>query len=293
MRRNTTQATPEVVSFFDAATAAVTHIVCDPESRMAAVIDPVLGYDPKSGRTDTRAADQVLDAAAARGWRISLILETHAHADHLSAAQYLKSRTGARVAIGEHIGAVQAAFKPLLGDEAQPTDGQPFDLLMREAVPVALGGLWIETLETPGHTPACVTYKIADALFPGDTLFMPDYGTARADFPGGDARQLYRSIQRILALPDQTRMFLCHDYGAPGRTEPKWETTVQEQREKNVHLAAGVSQDAFVAMRTARDKTLAAPALLWPSIQVNIRAGLLPEPERNGRAYLKIPLNAL
>jgi glyoxylase-like metal-dependent hydrolase (beta-lactamase superfamily II) len=283
----------EIQAFFDEATFTVTYLVSDPATRVAAVVDPVLDYDPKAGRTATRSADAALAAVRQKDLKIAWILETHAHADHLSAGAYLREKTGAKIVIGEHITAVQKAFRPIFNRADQTVDGRDFDRLVKDGETLPLGNLAIEVLFTPGHTPACVSYKIGDAVFIGDTMFMPDYGTARADFPGGDARQLYRSIKRILALPPQTRLFMCHDYKAPGRDSYAWQTTVAEQRAKNVHIHDGIGEDEFVAMRTARDKTLAMPVLILPSIQVNIRAGNVPPPEENGTSYLKIPLNKL
>jgi glyoxylase-like metal-dependent hydrolase (beta-lactamase superfamily II) len=284
---------PHIEAFFDEATFTVSYLVADLEARTAALVDPVLDYDPKSGRTSSESADALLAAAKRRDLRIEWILETHAHADHLSAGAYLRKQSGAKIVIGEHIARVQKTFRPVFNLESLATDGSDFDLLVKDGDKIKLGAFDIEVLHTPGHTPACVSYKIADAVFVGDTLFMPDYGTARADFPGGDARTLYRSIQRILALPPETRLFMCHDYKAPGRDAYAWQTTVADERARNVHVKDGVGEDEFVAMRTARDKTLAMPVLILPSIQVNIRAGELPPREGNGVAYLKIPLNAL
>jgi glyoxylase-like metal-dependent hydrolase (beta-lactamase superfamily II) len=279
----------DIQAFFDEATFTVSYLVADPVARVAAVIDPVLDFDVKAGRTSTASADAILDAAAARGLTIALVLETHVHADHLSAGAYVRGKTGAKIVIGEHVGEVRRAFAPLFGLDLR--EGDDFDRLVADGEAFKLGALDVDVMFTPGHTPACVSYKIGDAVFVGDTLFMPDYGTARADFPGGDARTLYRSIKRILSLPGETRLFLCHDYKAPGRDVYVWETTVAAQRAHNVHIGNGVSEDAFVAMRTARDKTLQMPLLILPSIQVNVRAGKLPGPESNGVSYLKIPLN--
>lgn len=284
---------PQVRAFFDEATFTVSYLVWDPATRYGAVIDSVLDFDPKSGRTAERSAQAILDAAHREGVVVDYILETHAHADHLSAAPFLKSKTKAPVAIGEHIKTVQGVFKKVFNLSEVSGDGREFDLLVKDGDRLALGELTIQVMHTPGHTPACVSYLIGDAVFVGDTLFMPDYGTARADFPGGDARLLYRSIHKLLALPSDTRVFLCHDYKAPGRNKYKWQTTIGEERTKNVHLANGVTEDAFVAMREARDKTLEMPALILPSIQVNIQAGELPPPEDNGVRYLKLPLNAI
>jgi glyoxylase-like metal-dependent hydrolase (beta-lactamase superfamily II) len=280
---------PEVRGFFDEQTNTITYLVWDPASREAAVIDPVLDYDPANGTVDTRSAERVLDAAEAEGLSVAYVLETHAHADHLSAAPLFKAKTGAKIGIGVHIREVQKVFRPMFCADDLKVDGGDFDLLLSDGERLPLGALEIEVIETPGHTAADVSYGVGDAIFVGDTLFMPDYGTARTDFPGGDARRLYRSIHRLLAYPPETRLFLCHDYKAPGREEYRWETTVGEER-RNVHLVDGVSEDAFVAMRQARDATLSTPKLLLPSIQVNIRAGRLPPAEENGVSYLRIPV---
>jgi glyoxylase-like metal-dependent hydrolase (beta-lactamase superfamily II) len=279
-----------IQAFFDEPTHTVTYLVADPRSGIGAVIDPVLDYDHRSGKASTAAADHVLDAASKAGVTIAWVLETHAHADHLSAAPYIKQRTGARVAIGAHIRDVQAIFRPIFNVPDVSEDGSEFDRLLEDGDTLALGDLQVHVLYTPGHTPACIAYRIDDAVFVGDTLFMPDYGTARADFPGGDARTLYRSIRRLLTLPPETRLFMCHDYKAPGRDVFAWETTVAEQRARNVHVHDGVDEDEYVAMREKRDATLPPPVLLLPSIQVNIRAGELPQAESNGVRYLKIPL---
>ena len=276
--------------FFDEQTNTVTYLVADPSSRDAAVIDPVLDYDHRSGRAGIDSAERVLARAKADGFRITWILETHAHADHLSAAPYLKQRTGASIGIGEHIREVQHIFRPVFNLTDVSGDGSEFDRLFRDGERLEIGSLEVEVIHTPGHTPACVSYRVGDAVFVGDTLFMPDYGTARADFPGGDAAKLYRSIQRLLALPPDTRLFMCHDYKAPSRDHYAWETTVAEERAHNVHVGAGVSEQEFVTMRRARDATLPAPVLLLPSIQVNVRAGHLPAAESNGVRYLKIPV---
>lgn len=278
-----------IAPFFDETTHTVTYLAWDADTGEAAVIDPVLDYDHASGEAHTRSADAVLATAQARGLHLRWILETHAHADHLSAAPHLRERTGAPIAVGEHIREVQRIFHPVFNLPA-PAGEQPFGRLLADGDSLPLGGLRIEVLHTPGHTPACVSLRIADAVFVGDTLFMPDYGTARADFPGGDARTLYRSIQRLLALPPATRLFMCHDYKAPGRDHHAWETTVAAQRAGNVHVHTGVDEASFVAMREKRDATLSTPALLLPSIQVNMRAGRWPEPEANGVRYLRIPL---
>lgn len=284
------RSTAQIQAFFDEATNTVTYLVSDRATRQAAVIDPVLDYDHRSGKVSTASADQVLAAAAAQALEVAWILETHAHADHLSAAPYLKARTGARVAIGDHIRDVQTIFRPVFNLDDVSGDGREFDRLLRDGETLAIGDLKVDVLHTPGHTPACVSYRIGDAVFVGDTLFMPDYGTARADFPGGSAHTLYQSIQKLLALPPATRLFMCHDYKAPGRDSYAWESTVAQERARNVHVHEGVSAEAFVAMRERRDATLAAPTLLLPSIQVNIRAGRWPKAESNGVRYLKIPM---
>jgi glyoxylase-like metal-dependent hydrolase (beta-lactamase superfamily II) len=279
---------PEIRGFFDEQTNTISYLVWDPASREAAVIDPVLDYDPADGTVDTRSAQGVLDAVADKELTVLYVLETHAHADHLSAAPLFK-RTGAKVGIGAHIRDVQKVFRPMFSADDLKADGGDFDLLLNDGDRLPIGMLEIEVIETPGHTAADVSYKVGDAVFIGDTLFMPDYGTARTDFPGGDARRLYRSIQKLLELSAETRLFLCHDYKAPGRDEFRWETTVGEQR-RNVHLAGGVTEDDFVQMRETRDATLSTPRLLLPSIQVNIRAGRLPPAEANGVSYLRIPV---
>lgn len=281
---------PYIQAFFDHATNTVTYLVSDPASGEAAVIDPVLDYEPHAARLTSRSADGVLAEARDRGLKIRWVLETHAHADHLSAADHIRRKTGAQVAIGAHIGDVQQVFGALFEDDSTTA---AFDRLLAEGDILPLGGFDIRVLHTPGHTPACVTYLIGDAAFVGDTLFMPDYGTARADFPGGDAATLYRSIRKILALPGETRIFVCHDYLPEGRSAYAWETTVAAERAHNIHVRDGIDEAAFVAMREARDATLAAPVLILPSLQVNIQAGALPEPSRRGRVFLKLPVNAL
>lgn len=280
----------DIKAFFDEATSTVTYVVSDSASRKAAIIDPVLDYDHRAGKITTAGADQILEFIANNSLEVSWILETHAHADHLSAAQYLKAKTKAPIGIGEHIGEVQKIFAPIFDEQIPAIAGGEFDHLFRDGETFSLGSHHFEVIATPGHTPACIAYKIDDAVFVGDTLFMPDYGTARADFPGGDARTLYRSIRRILDLPPATRLFMCHDYKAPGRDTYAWETTVAEQRAKNVQIHDAISEEEFVTARQARDATLAAPVLLLPSIQVNIHAGHLPKPAQNNRRYLKIPL---
>lgn len=283
-----------IQSFFDNATFTVTYVVVDSDTRSCAVIDPVLDFDAASGRTSYSSADRVIAYITGQGLRLEWILETHAHADHLSAGSYIKSMLGGRLAIGAHIVDVQKIFTKVfnLKDSVAP-DGSQFDILFKHGDTFDIGGLAARVLHTPGHTPACVIYIIGDAAFVGDTLFMPDYGSARADFPGGDARTLYRSMRQILALPESTRIFTCHDYKAPGRAHFAWESTVSEQRRGNIHVRDGIGEEEFVAMRTARDKTLGMPHLILPSIQVNIRAGALPSPEDNGVSYLKLPVNAL
>ena len=281
---------PIIDAFFDEATYTVTYLVTDPETRRAAIVDPVLDYDHKSGKASTASAERVLAKVAERQASIDWILETHAHADHLTAAPLLKSRTGARVVIGEHIRDVQKIFRKVFNASDVSDDGREFDRLVADGETLPLGNLAIEVMHLPGHTPADVAYRIGDAVFVGDTIFMPDYGTARADFPGGDAATLYRSIRRLLSLPAETRLFMCHDYKAPGRDRYAWETSVADERARNVHVHDGVTEAEFVAMRKKRDDTLAAPVLLLPSVQVNIRAGHLPPPDDNGQSYLRIPV---
>lgn len=284
---------PSIQPFFDPVTGTVSYVLSDPASRMAAVIDPVLDYAPASGRTDTSSADRILSYLHDQQLTQQWILETHAHADHLSAAAYLRQRAGGRIAIGAPIRQVQGVFKKLynLGAEFQ-ADGSQFDQLFADGDTFMIGTLQARALFVPGHTPADMAYQAGDAVFTGDTLFMPDVGTARTDFPGGDARTLYRSIQRILTLPDATRLFACHDY--PPDTRPAaWESSVAQHKAHNIHVRDGITEEAFVALRQARDATLGAPALILPALQVNIRAGQLPSAEDNGTSYLKIPLNAL
>ncbi len=281
---------PAIRAFFDEATNTVTYLVWDPATREGAVIDPVLDWDNRSGEADTRSADAVLRAAEEEGVTLRWVLETHAHADHLTAAPYVKARSGAPIGIGEHIREVQRIFRPIFDARDLRPDGGDFDRLFREGDRFALGSLEVEVLHVPGHTPADVAYRIGADVFVGDTLFMHDYGTARADFPGGDARQLWHSIRRILSLPRETRLWMCHDYKAPGRDHFAWQSTVAEQRAHNPHVRDGMTEEAFIAFRTARDAKLATPALLLPSIQVNIRAGRFPEAEENGVRYLRIPV---
>lgn len=283
---------PTIQAFFDAATATVSYLVADPVTGRGAIIDPVLDFDASTARVSTASADAILAQAREQGVAIEWVLETHAHADHLSAADYVRKATGASVGIGSKITEVQRLFAPLFGASDVSSDGREFDALWQDGATFQIGSVFARVLHTPGHTPACVTYVIDDAAFVGDTLFMPDYGTARADFPGGDPAVLYRSIRRILDLPAATRIFVGHDYLPPGRTLPAWESTVAEQRADNVHMHDGVSERDFVETRTARDRTLKAPALILPSLQVNIRAGELP-PEEGGRRYLRLPVNVL
>ena len=277
-------------AFFDEPTNTVSYLVWDPATKRGAVIDPVLDWDNRSGTADVAFADRILAAAAEEGVAIDWVLETHAHADHLTAAPYIKARTGAPIGIGEHIREVQAIFRPVFAAEDVKPGGGDFDRLFKDGERFALGSLDVEVIHTPGHTPACISYRIGDDVFVGDTLFMHDYGTARADFPGGDARVLFRSMKRLLALPPETRLWMCHDYKAPGRSEYAWQSTVAEQRAHNPHVKDGVTEDEFVAFRTARDSQLAAPLLLLPSIQVNIRAGRFPPAEANGVRYLRVPV---
>ncbi|MGE4480201.1 MBL fold metallo-hydrolase [Acidocella sp.] len=283
-----------VKAFFDEATFTVSYVVHDPATRQAAVIDSVLDYDPASGRTSFASADAIIAHVREQGLTVEWLLETHAHADHLSAAPYLQGKLGGKLAIGAEIISVQNIFGKLFNAGTEfVRDGSDFDRLFQDGDEFQIGSLKAMVLHVPGHTPADLAYVIGDAVFAGDTLFMPDYGTARADFPGGDARQLFRSIRRLMSLPQTTRLFLCHDYKAPGRDEYRWETTVGEERKMNVHVHDGVSEDEFVAMRQARDATLAMPRLIMPSVQVNMRGGHLPPPEENGIRYLKIPLDAV
>jgi glyoxylase-like metal-dependent hydrolase (beta-lactamase superfamily II) len=283
-----------VQAFFDPASFTYSYVVRDPSSQACAIIDPVLDYDPAAGRIGHASAQKIIDYIHAEQLQVQWLLETHVHADHLSAAAYLQGQLGGRLAIGEHIGLVQGVFAKLFNAGAEfATDGSQFDQLFADGASFQIGALTVQALHTPGHTPACLTYVVGDAAFIGDTLFMPDYGTARCDFPGGDARALYRSIQQIFALPAATRLFMCHDYQAPGRSEHQYLSTVAEQRAQNVHVHVGIDEDSFVAMRTARDAGLPMPALMLPSVQVNMRAGHLPQAEGNGVRYLKVPLDQL
>ncbi|WP_144096225.1 MBL fold metallo-hydrolase [Croceicoccus sediminis] len=285
---------PTIAGFFDEATYTVSYVVHDPATNEAAIIDSVLDYESASGRTSNGSADRIIEYIDTNNLKVMWLIETHAHADHISAAPYLQQKLGGKLAIGKDIVRVQEVFGKLFnaGTEFQ-RDGSQFDKLFEDGETFRIGELEGMAIHVPGHTPADMAFLIGDAAFVGDTIFMPDFGTARADFPGGDARQLFQSIRRLLSLPDDTRLFLCHDYKAPGRDEYAWETTVRQQREENVHVKDGVTEDEFVEMRTSRDKTLAMPNLIMPSVQVNIRGGRLPEPEDNGVSYIKIPVNAV
>jgi glyoxylase-like metal-dependent hydrolase (beta-lactamase superfamily II) len=284
---------PQIQAFFDENTFTITYLVSDPASRRAVIIDPVLDYDPKSARTTTTSADAVLAAIKENGLTVDWILETHAHADHLSSSAYLKKTLGAKIAIGEHITDVQKVFRPIFNAVDVKGDGSEFDRLLKDGESFAVGGISVEVLYTPGHTPGCVSFKIGENIFVGDTVFMPDYGTARTDFPGGNAQSLYRSIKRIFAFPDETALWMCHDYKPDGRDSYAWRSSVGEQRRANIHIHDGISEESFVEMRRARDKTLHKPVLILPSIQVNIRAGNMPPAEADGNVYLKLPLNRL
>ena len=283
---------PSVSAFFDEATNTVSYLVVSQED--CAIIDPVLDFDAASGRRTTASADRILDEVNRLDLRVAWILETHIHADHLSAAPYLREKTGATVAIGRGVAQVQQTFGPIFNAEPEfATDGSQFDHLFDDGEQFSVGTLEAQAISTPGHTPACMTYLIGDAAFVGDTLFMPDFGTARTDFPGGDAATLYRSIQRIFALPPTTRLYMCHDYKAPGRDEYRWETTVADEKAKNIHVGGGVSEADFVELRNARDAGLSMPKLIVPSVQVNMRAGALPPADENGTHYLKLPIDVL
>ncbi|MBD3771120.1 MAG: MBL fold metallo-hydrolase [Rhodobacterales bacterium] len=285
---------PDVTAFFDEPTFTVSYVVTDPATKTCAVVDSVLDFDPASGRTNTESADEIIEFIQKNELTVAWILETHVHADHLSAAPYIQEKLGGKIAIGSEIRTVQDTFGKIFNEGTRfQRDGSQFDKLMVDGDTFRIGTMEARAMHTPGHTPACMTYIVGDAAFVGDTMFMPDYGTARADFPGGDARTLFRSIKKVLSLPPETRLFMCHDYKAPGRDEYKWETTVAEERAHNVHVHDGVSEDDFVAMREARDATLSMPRLILPSIQINMRAGQMPEPEENGTSYLKLPLNTL
>lgn len=282
-----------VRGFFDQATNTISYVVSDPKTKRAAVIDPVLDYDPHAGRTSTNQADMLIDYVRSSQLDVDWVLETHVHADHLSAAPYVQQKLGGTTAIGAQVSDVQNVFSGIFNIEDLANDGSQFDRLFKDGETFKVGTIDARVIATPGHTPACVTYLIGDSAFVGDTLFMPDYGTARTDFPGGSAKTLYASIQKILSLPNDTRLFMCHDYKAPGRDEFAWETTVREQRESNIHINQSISESEFVEMRESRDSNLGMPRLLLPSIQVNIRAGQLPVAENNGIHYLKIPLDTV
>lgn len=286
--------TPDVTAFFDEATNTLTYLVREPEGRACAVIDSVLDFDQASGRTDTRSADAVIATIRDRGLDLQWVLETHVHADHLSAAPYVQERLSGKIGIGERITVVQDTFGKIFNEGTRfQRDGSQFDRLFRDGDSLMIGQMRVDVMHTPGHTPACLTYVVGDAAFVGDTLFMPDFGTARCDFPGGSAETMWESIQRILALPEATRIFVGHDYKAEGRDAYAWETTVGDQKRLNRHVGAGRSRAEFVSMRQARDATLAMPRLIIPSLQVNMRAGHMPEPEDNGVSYLKVPVNGL
>lgn len=285
---------PNVKAFFDPATNTVSYVACDPQGTACAIIDSVLDYDQAAGRTDTASADAIIAWIKAEGLSVHWILESHVHADHLSAAPYLQEALGGKIGIGDQITVVQDTFGKIFNEGTKfQRDGSQFDQLFREGDSIHVGQLRVDVLHTPGHTPACLTYVIGDAAFVGDTLFMPDFGTARCDFPGGSAQDLYKSIHKILALPDTTRIFVGHDYKAPGRDEFAWETTVGEQKALNVHIGAGRPLEEFVTMRTERDAKLGMPRLILPSLQTNMRAGHMPEPEDNGTSYFKVPINTL
>jgi glyoxylase-like metal-dependent hydrolase (beta-lactamase superfamily II) len=286
--------TPRITAFFDQATNTVSYVVKDPSGSSAAIIDSVLDFDYASGRTDTKSADEIIAFVTANSLKIEWILETHVHADHLSAAPYLQDHLGGKIGIGENIKIVQDTFGKVFNEGTEfQRDGSQFDKLFQGGDSFRIGQMHCDVLHTPGHTPACITYVIGDAAFVGDTLFMPDFGTARCDFPGGSAEDLYASIQKILALPDATRIFVCHDYKAPGREDYAWESTVGEQKAKNIHIGSGKDAATFVAMRQARDAALGMPKLIVPSLQVNMRAGQMPEPEQDGKVFLKVPINTL
>lgn len=290
----TTRPIPIIKAFFDQATNTVSYVVRDPEGTACAVIDSVLDFDYASGRTDTSSADEIVAWINAQGLRLEWVLETHVHADHLSAAPYLQERLGGKIGIGDRITVIQDTFGKVFNEGTRfQRDGSQFDKLFVEGDVIMIGQLRGQVMHTPGHTPACLTYLMGDAAFVGDTLFMPDFGTARCDFPGGSAQDLFASIQRILTLPDDTRVFVGHDYKAPGRDEFAWETSVAEERKRNIHVGLGQSEDDFVEMREARDKTLGMPKLIVPSLQVNMRAGQMPEPDESGDVYLKVPINKL
>ncbi len=286
--------TPDVKGFFDPETYTISYVVTDPDTRKCAIIDSLLDYDAASGRTHTASADQLIANVRERGLKCEWVIDTHLHADHLTAAPYIRSQIGGKTAIGDQISAVQKVFGTIFNaEQGFHTDGSQFDHLFADGETYSVGNIEAQAIHTPGHTPACMSHLIGDALFVGDTIFMPDFGTARCDFPGGDAGTLFDSIQKLFALPDETRMFLCHDYKAPGRDEYVWETTVGEQKRANIHVKTGTSREAFIEMRTARDATLDMPKLILPSVQINMRAGEMPPPEDDGKRYMKIPINAL
>ncbi|WP_176536095.1 MBL fold metallo-hydrolase [Thioclava sp. ES.031] len=285
---------PDVKAFFDTATFTVSYVVKDPDSKSCAIVDSVLDFDYSSGRTDTKSADEVIAYVTEQGLEVEWILESHVHADHLSAAPYIQERVGGKIGIGDRIQVVQDTFGKIFNEGTEfQRDGSQFDKLFKEGDTFTVGALEGRVLHTPGHTPACLTYVIGDAAFVGDTLFMPDFGTARCDFPGGSAETLYSSIQKILTLPDETRIFVGHDYKAPGRDEYAWETSVAEEKARNIHIGGGKSEAEFVKMRTERDATLAMPKLIIPSLQVNMRAGQMPPADDEGKTYLKVPVNGL
>ena len=285
---------PAVQGFFDDATNTISYVVWDPTTDKAAIVDSLLDFDQASGRTNTQSADELIAFVKSRNLTVDWIIDTHVHADHLTAAPYIKSQLGGRTGIGEHISTVQKVFGKIFNEgQAFHTDGSQFDHLFTDGETYRIGTLEATAIHTPGHTPACMSHLIGDALFVGDTIFMPDFGTARCDFPGGDAGTLFDSIQKLFALPGQTRVFLCHDYKAPGRDEFVWETTIAEEKANNIHVKEGTSREAFIKMRTERDAKLAMPKLILPSVQINMRAGNMPEPEANGQRYMKLPINAL
>lgn len=284
---------PDVRGFFDNDTFTISYVVSDPATGKCAVIDSVLDYDQAAGRTSTNSVDRLIDYVRASDFELEWILETHVHADHVSAAPYVRDALGGTIGIGKNIAEVQKVFGTLFNLKGLATDGSQFDHLFGDKEVFTIGDLGVQVIHTPGHTPACITYVVGDAAFIGDTMFMPDYGTARCDFPGGDSGQLYDSIQKILALPDKTRLFMCHDYKAPGRDDYAWETSVEKQKMFNIHLKGGVSRDGFIHFRNGRDAGLSMPKLILPAIQINIRAGEMPAPEDNNTRYLKIPLNAI
>ncbi|MEE2878413.1 MAG: MBL fold metallo-hydrolase [Pseudomonadota bacterium] len=285
---------PAVQGFFDDATNTISYVVWDPTTDKAAIVDSLLDFDQASGRTNTQSADELIAFVKSRNLTVDWIIDTHVHADHLTAAPYVKSQLGGRTGIGEHISTVQKVFGKIFNEgQAFHTDGSQFDHLFTDGETFRIGTLEATAIHTPGHTPACMSHLIGDALFVGDTIFMPDFGTARCDFPGGDAGTLFDSIQKLFALPGQTRVFLCHDYKAPGRDEFVWETTIAEEKANNIHVKEGTSREAFIKMRTERDAKLAMPKLILPSVQINMRAGNMPEPEANGQRYMKLPINAL